>query len=79
MSEPTRIEKTQKTVNARYVAVLSGRVRTITPSLGDLRAFVDACGGLPDDNAVRIEPGNLNESGRRNCTFSVEIITEVKP
>ena len=76
MSEPTRTEKTQKTVNVRYVAVPSGRARTITPSLGDLRALVDACEGLPDDNAVRIEP---NAGGRRNCTFSVNVTTGVTP
>lgn len=69
-----RSEYTKHEINIRYVAEPSGRERANPPTLGDLRAFVDACSDIPDEEHVYIEKGSLNEAGRHNYTFSIHRI-----
>lgn len=65
----TRQETAVHETNVRHVAQpLKGENG---PHLSDLREFVDACDGLPNDLLVRIDQGHLSESGSRNVTFRV--------
>ena len=59
------------TTTVRYFAKPMGAERENGPHLSDLRAFVAECDGLPDDVSVRINNGNLSESGRRDVELSV--------
>lgn len=72
----SEITKTVRTV--RHIAKPSYKARENPPHLSDLRAFVAACDGLPDDVLVRIDKGQLNESGRHDVTFSatLEVVCE---
>lgn len=70
---------TVETTEVRYVARPMGRERESGPHLADLRAFLAECEGLPDDALVRIEPGQLDESARRNVTLSVTIRRPIEP
>ncbi len=76
MAEPTRRRWISDIESVRYIAIPAGRERANPPSLGDLRAFVQACDGLPDSAHVAIEPGSLDEGGRRDVVFSVRIVKE---
>jgi hypothetical protein len=67
----SRSTSTTETTSVRYIAKPRGRNRENGPHLADLRAFVAACGDLPDDLLVRIEKGHLDEGGRHDVTFSV--------
>jgi hypothetical protein len=67
---PSRTVSTVTTETVRHLAKPYGRNRENGPHLADLRAFVAACEGLPDDVLVRIENGYLDEGGRRNVTFT---------
>lgn len=52
----TRSDITEDVTYIRTVAKPYGQHRKgYPPSLGDLRAFVAACEGLPDDTTVRID------------------------
>ena len=66
-----RRERTTTTTEVCYVAEpLASKGRENGPHLGDLRAFVDECEGLPDSIVVHITKGSLSESGRRDVTFT---------
>lgn len=65
----SRTTNTIRTTTVRYTADPLGRARENPPHLGDLRAFVAECEGLPDDLPVRITDGHLNESGRHSTLF----------
>jgi hypothetical protein len=65
----SRIENTQTTTTVRHTAKPSGRARENGPHLGDLRAFVAECEGLPDDVRVRFTDGYMGESGRYDVTI----------
>lgn len=71
MSDVQRSTTSVTTTHVRYFAKPRGSSRKNPPSLGDLRAFVAACDGLPDDVDVRIQPGTLGESGRHDVEFSL--------
>lgn len=66
---------TTTTTKTRVVLVARpmGRNRENGPHLLDLRDFVEACHGLPDDARVRIGEGQLSEGGDRDVTFAVEV------
>lgn len=66
-----RTTVTVETTTVRHVATPQGKDRENGPHLGDLRAFVAACGGLDDGLVVRIDTGSLDEGGRHNVTFTV--------
>lgn len=68
-----RRTSTVRTTTVLWVAKPSGETRRNGPHLGDLRAFVAECDGLPGDTPVRITEGNLSESGRRDVTFEVTL------
>lgn len=68
---PRRTVSTVTTTTVRYLSKPFGRDRQNPPSLGDLRTFVSECEGLPDDLAVRIDKGHLDEGGRSTVTFEV--------
>jgi len=55
----------------QQVAKPSGVSRENGPHLGDLREFVDACDGLPEDIRVDITDGYMGESGRYDVTISL--------
>lgn len=59
------------TTTVRHIAKPLGRERGNPPHLGDLRAFVEMCEGLPDELGVFIKNGPLNEAGRYDTTFTV--------
>jgi hypothetical protein len=72
----SRIENTQTTTTVRHTAKPYGRARENGPRarengphLGDLRAFVAECEGLPDDVRVRFTDGYMGESGRYDVTI----------
>lgn len=71
MSAPDRRTSSETKTTVRYFARPTGRGRDNPPNLGHLRAFVDACEGLPDDVHVRINPGKLDEGGRLDVEFSL--------
>jgi hypothetical protein len=68
---PRRSTVTSTETHVSHTAKPLGRSRENPPHLGDLRAFVAACEGLPDDLSVYINNGSLDEGGRRNITFFV--------
>lgn len=70
-------EVTKRIRTVSYVARPMGRERENGPHLGDLRAFVAECDGLPDDLLVRIDPGHVHEGGRRDVTFTARQETEL--
>jgi len=74
--QPIRTTKTVSTIRVVHVAKPRGTARKNPPSLGDLRAFVQACEGLPDDVHVHIQNGHLGESGRRDTTLSTSFECE---
>lgn len=61
---------TKTTTYVRHVAKQT-RDRRNGPHLGDLREFVEAAEGLPDDVPVHIRQGYLTESGRRDVEFEI--------
>lgn len=65
-----RRTKSTTVTEVRHVATPLGKARENGPHLGDLRAFVAECAGLPDDVLVRIRDEHMSESGRRDVTFS---------
>lgn len=65
----SRGERTVTTTWVRHIAKPLGAGRENGPHLGDLRAFVQECEGLPDSIVVNITSGHLDESGRRDVTF----------
>lgn len=67
------------TTTVRHVARPLGRARESGPHLGDLRRFVQECAGLPDEVLVRVEKGQLGESGRRDVTFSATLRAPLDP
>lgn len=69
MAERSTVTSTETYV--RHIARPSGRERANPPNLGDLRAFVAAAEGLPDDLHVFIERGHVGEGGRHNTTLTV--------
>lgn len=75
MDAPIRTVSVTETTHVRHVARPWGGTRENGPHLHDLRAFVAACDGLADDTLVRIEPGQLDEGGRRNVTLTATIRT----
>lgn len=62
---------TTTTTRVQHVCRPLGRAQENGPHLADLRQFVQACVGLPDDARVQIDDGHLGESGRRDVTISV--------
>jgi hypothetical protein len=71
MTQSKRTEERFSEVRVTYTAKPLGSDRENGPHLGDLREFVAACDGLPDDLKVRIDEGHLNEGGRRDVQFLV--------
>ena len=65
----TRTTSTVETTTVRYFAKPLGQARENGPHLSDLRAFVEACEGLPDDTKVTITKGHMGESGRYDVEF----------
>ena len=63
----TRSVNVTRAERARYTTPY----RPAPPTLGDLRAFVAGCEGLPDDLQVSIMHSSLNEGGRRVTTLEV--------
>jgi hypothetical protein len=65
-----RGEYTETRTTVRHIATpLASKGRENGPHLGDLRAFVAECEGLPDSIVVRIDKGHMGESGRYDVTF----------
>jgi hypothetical protein len=62
-----------------HIARPMGRANENGPHLRDLRDFVAACDGMDDNLLVRIEPGHLDEGGRRNVTISTRKRTSDEP
>lgn len=77
MDEPVRTTRTNTTTTVRLVTHPFGRHGENPPSLGQLRRFVDACEGLPDDLGVSWEKGSLSEGGRYQVVLSVSMQVEV--
>lgn len=67
----TRSTTATTTTYVKHVARPLGQRRENGPHLGDLREFVEAATGLPDEVRVRIDSEDLSESGRRNVTFEI--------
>lgn len=66
----SRSEYVNRTTTVRHIAEpLDSKGRENGPHLGDLRAFVAECEGLPDSIKVRINKGHMGESGRYDVTF----------
>jgi hypothetical protein len=59
------------TTRVQQVAKPTGISRENGPHLRDLREFVDACDGLPENVLVRFEKGHMSESGRHDVTISL--------
>jgi len=72
-----RAEYTMHTTEVTHVAKPYGPTRTNPPDLWDLRRFVEACEGLPDEVAVTIKPGGSDNTGRRDVVFAVKIVEPV--
>lgn len=68
---PRRSTVTTTHTHVRHIAVPLGRDRKNPPHLADLRAFVAACEGLPDEVYVHIDEGHLDSAGRRDVEFRV--------
>jgi hypothetical protein len=66
-----RSDVTKRTIRVQLVCRPFGRKRETGPSLRDLRDFVEACDGLPDDLGVNVDKGHMGEDGRYNVTLSV--------
>lgn len=66
-----RSEAQYQETRVQHVAHPRGGTRENPPHLADLREFVTACEGLPDDLRVDIYTGALDDGGRNNVTFSV--------
>lgn len=78
MTEATvRTEAVTATTTVRHRARPMGVARENGPHLGDLRAFVDACDGLPDDLRVSIDRGTVDGAGRYPVTFVAVLSTPV--
>lgn len=67
----TRTTTDTTTTCVRHVAKPTGVARETGPHLGDLREFVAACKGLPDDLRVRTEKGYMGEDGRYDVTLQI--------
>jgi len=70
---PRRKEWVSKFTTVRHFARPKGPSRENGPHLDDLRAFVEACEGLPDDTLVYINKDSSTEGGRYNVEFSVRV------
>lgn len=68
---PVRQQRTETVVEVRHIAKPLGTKRENGPHLADLRRFVEACEGLPDETLVRIDNGHLSEGGRRDVVLFV--------
>lgn len=68
-----RNTRSTRTTTVSHIAKpLAEKGRENGPHLGDLRAFVAACEGLPDSIVVRITVGHMGESGRRDVTLETK-------
>lgn len=67
----TRTTNTTTTTHVKRLAEPIGQARENGPHLVDLRAFVAACEGIPDETLVRIHNGHLGESGRMTVTIEL--------
>ena len=67
----TRTTTTTTTTRVQHFARPMGVARESGPHLHDLREFVDACDGLPEDVLVRISEGHIGEDGRNDVTISL--------
>ena len=67
----TRTTTSLTTTRVQIVAKPTGISRESGPHLRDLREFVDACDGLPEDILVRISEGHIGEDGRNDVTISL--------
>jgi len=72
MSSRTTTETTVTRVH--HVAKPAFETHENGPHLDDLREFVTACEGLPDEVLVRIDLPRLDEGGRRDVTFEVNYL-----
>jgi len=70
-----RAEYVMRTTEVKHTAKPMGPGRENPPHLIDLRTFVAACEGLPDDLIVRIDTGRSGEGGRHDVTFSTIKVT----
>lgn len=68
----TRITSSKTVTRVWHTAEPVGRERENGPHLGDLRAFVKACEGLPDDARVWVEKGHMSDSGRYDVNISLQ-------
>lgn len=69
----SRTTATITTTTVRHIAKPLGESQENGPHLLDLREFVAACEGLPGNAFVRVTPGTLGESGRRDVTLEVTV------
>ena len=68
----TQRTTTETTVTrVSHVAKPAFKTRENGPHLSDLREFVTACEGLPDEVLVYIRTGHMDEGGRCDVTFEV--------
>lgn len=65
-----RNTSTITTTRVTQFAKPMGTARENGPHLADVREFVAACEGLPDDTLVRIEPGVLGLGGRHTVKIT---------
>ena len=75
MADVVRSDWTERNTTVRIVAKPYGpNGKGYPPSLGDLRKFVAACEGLPDDTTVRINQESPGMDGRyANVELSVRV------
>jgi len=73
-----RAEYTMHTIEVTHVAKPEGSKRENPPHLHDLREFVEACDGLPDDMSVKITVGGSDNTGRKDVMFSVKRVDPVQ-
>lgn len=74
-----RAEYVMRTVEVTHVGKPHGPTRENPPHLWDLRRFVEACEGLPDNLVVTIKVGvsEAKDAGRRDITLSVKQVEPV--
>jgi hypothetical protein len=65
------------TIEVSHVARPEGSRRENPPHLHDLREFVDACEGLPDDAVVRVTRGASADGGRYALTLTLRLVEPV--
>jgi hypothetical protein len=72
-----RSDYTLRTIEVSHIAKPLGIGRENPPHLGDLREFVAACEGLPDELLVTVQQGRSEKGGRRDMTISVRQVVPV--